>query len=78
MTRAKSAAEAIGFLFSSDAAEVQEYRYQPTRYAKIHVYAIGDTYYCATLPSQSPPDGWDWQLIDESPYHGRKVYKAQA
>ena len=76
MPRAKSPAEAIGFVLGSDVAEVREYRYQPTKYAKIHVYAIGDWYYCATLPSQNPPDGWDWQLINESPYHGRKVYRA--
>ncbi len=76
MTRAKSAAEAIAFVFSSDVAEVREYRYQPTKHAKIHVYAIGDCYYCATLWDQDPPEGWEWNLINQSSYHGRKVYRA--
>lgn len=76
MTRAKSAAEVIAFVLGCDIAEVRDYRYQPTKYAKIHVYTIGDWYYCATLWDQEPPDGWDWQLINESPYHGRKICRA--
>lgn len=78
MPKPKSPAEAIGFVLGWDVADVREYRYQPTKHAKIHVYAIGDWYYCATLWDQAPPSGWEWQLMNQSTYHGRKVYRAPA
>lgn len=76
MTRAKSAAEVIAFVLGWDIAEVREYRYQPTKYAKIHVYAIGDWYYCATLSGQNPPKGWEWDLVKICLNYGRSVYRA--
>jgi hypothetical protein len=74
--RPKSAAEAIAWSIWSDIDSVREHRYQPTRYAKIHVFAFDDCYYCATLPGQSPPEGWEWKLVNDNPYHGRHVYKS--
>jgi hypothetical protein len=74
--RAKSAAEAIAWSVWSDVESIREHRYQPTRYVKIHVFAFDDCYYCATLPGQTPPDGWEWKLVNDNPYHSRNVYKS--
>jgi hypothetical protein len=74
--RTKSAAEAIAWSVWSDVESIREHRYQPTRYVRIHVFAFDSSYYCATLPGQMPPDGWEWKLVNHNPYHGRQVYES--
>jgi len=76
MGRAKSAAEVIGFVIGLDVCEVREYRYQPTKYATIHVYAVGTGYYCATLLHQKPPEGWKWEPLLTVGKYKRRVWIA--
>lgn len=75
-TRRVSAAEKIAYILGTDFAEMAEYRYQPTRYA-IAVYAIGESYYCATSRAGKLPDvGLTWKAIGEA--YGATVYEAKS
>ena len=51
LNRRKALADAIG----TDYVELGDYRYKPTRYVRIPVWAIGSRYYCVTRPGEAPP-----------------------
>jgi hypothetical protein len=70
----RTAAEIIAFHFSTDIRDVQEGRYQPTRYSSPALYTIGDDYYCSPTAGQSPPKGFKWKRIGR--HYERDVYRA--
>ena len=59
MTRRITAREAIATHLGYDYAEMEDYRYQPTR-TTVPVYAVREAYYCAPTSRQAPPIGWRW------------------
>jgi hypothetical protein len=73
MPRQITAREAIATYVGYDFAEIEDYRYQPTRTA-IPVYAIGDAYYCAPTARQKLPGGWAWKAA--ATVLGRDIYAA--
>lgn len=75
MTAARrTAAEIIAFHFSSDIRDIQDARYQSTRYAAPAVYSIGDHYYCSPKAGQKPPSDWSgWERIGH--HYGRDVMR---
>jgi hypothetical protein len=74
MAKRRTAAEIIGFHMSSDIRDIQECRYQPTRYASPAVYTIGDFYYCCpSSPTQKMPMGGIWEFV--AMYYGRSIFR---
>jgi hypothetical protein len=41
--------------FGCDYADLDDTRYQPSRFVKIPVWVDGDDFYCVTRPGESPP-----------------------
>jgi hypothetical protein len=70
----RTAPNLIAFHLGWDIGEVQDCRYQPSRYATPAIYAISDYYYSAPAGTQKPPKLWRWAVVGE--YYGRKVYRA--
>jgi hypothetical protein len=77
MATRRTAAEIIAYQLGGwNITDVQEYRYQPTRYASPAVYAIGNDYYAAPSSNAKPryDFGLPWVLVGE--FYGRKVYRS--
>jgi hypothetical protein len=73
----RTAAEIIAFHLCSDIRDVQDCRYQPTRYASPAIYTVGDFYYCSPTAGQKPPrDFPKWELAGT--YYGRDVLAANS
>lgn len=45
--------------FGCDYADLDDARYQPTRFVKIPVWSSGNDFYCVTRPGEQPPVKWD-------------------
>lgn len=75
MAKNRTAAEIIAFHFCSDISDVQEGRYQPTRYASPAVYTLGDDYYCSPREGQKPPKGFAWEKIGR--HYDRDVMRSR-
>lgn len=73
-TKRRTAAEIIAFHFCIDIKDVQDCRYQATRYASPAVYTMGNHYYCSPKAGQKPPKGWNWEKIGE--HYGHDVMRA--
>lgn len=74
MTKRRTAAEIIAFHFCSDIRDVQETRYQSTRYVAPAVYVLSDDYYAAPADNRPPTYelGEPWEFVAE--HYGRKIY----
>lgn len=74
-TKRRTAAEIIAFHFGSDIRDIQDARYQPSRYP-VAIYTVGDDYYCAPNANQKlpAPAEFNWQKIGE--HYGRTVYRS--
>jgi hypothetical protein len=76
MTKRRTAAEIIAFHFCTDIRDVQECRYQPTRYASPAIYTMGDDYYCSPPVGASPPAKFGkWEAIGT--HYDRTVYRCR-
>ena len=74
-TKRRTAAEIIAFHFSADIRDIQDCRYQSTRYASPAVYTIGEYYYCSPNAGQAPPRDWTgWERIGT--HYERDVMRA--
>lgn len=71
---------AIASHFDMDAAEVENYRYQPTR-TPCPVYTAGNDYYTATSPSTRPKGSADyvWEPVYSwvTAMYGNVIWRAQ-
>lgn len=78
MSKRRTAAEIIGFHFCSYIRDIQDGRYQPTRYASPAVYVVGNDYYAAPADNRAPryDVGGPWEEIAE--YYGRKIFRSKA
>jgi hypothetical protein len=79
LNRAAVVAEYIG----ADLRDVSDYRYQPSRFVKVPIWAIGSTYLCVARPGDVPPAGYPWEAAspDTWPlprYPGVTLYTAKA
>ena len=75
-TKRRTAAEIIGFHFSCDIRDVQDGRYQSTRYASPAIYTLGDDYFCSPPAGAAPPAKFGkWELLGE--HYGRGVYRCR-
>lgn len=76
MNKRRTAAEIIGFHFCSDIRDIQDCRYQSTRYRDA-IYAIGDDYFAAPASNRPPAAevGQPWEEIGE--HYGRKVWRSK-
>lgn len=73
MIKRRTAAEIIGFHFSSDMREISESRYQPTRFTNPAIYTFGENYYAA--PSNNrPPANMKGAWTEVGEHYGRKVF----
>lgn len=70
----RTAAEIIAFHIGSDIADVRDARYQPSRFAKVALYTIGDYYYCAPRAGQALPKGYNW--VQAGMEYERMIYRA--
>ena len=73
----RTAAEIIGFHFSCDTRDVNDGRYQPTRYSSPAIYTLGNDYYAApstNLPPKNMPG--IWKQVGE--HYGRKIYRMRS
>ncbi len=59
MTKRLNRTEVIAEYLGSSCEDVREYRYQPSRFVKVPVFAIGDRYYCVTREGEKPPASYD-------------------
>lgn len=76
MTKRRTAAEIIAFHFGSDIRDVQECRYQPTRYASPAIYTLDDDYFCSPAAGSTPPAKFGkWEALGT--YYGRTVYRCR-
>ena len=73
---AKTAAEIIAFHFGSDIRDVQETRYQPTRY-RMAIYVIGPDYYCCPPAGKAPQYALEFGWLPFAEHYGRKIFCAQ-
>jgi hypothetical protein len=70
----RTAAEIIAFYRCDDIREIQDCRYQPTRYASPAIYSIGEGYYAAPADNRPPRAevGQPWECVGT--FYNRKVY----
>lgn len=65
----KTRKQALATYWGCDIAEVEDYRYQPTK-TSIPVYTSGDKYYCVTKNDKPAThrDGfdWNWKQVHDS------------
>jgi len=74
MTKRRTAAEIIAYHFCSDIRDVQDGRYQATRYASPAIYVIDDDYYCSPPTGKEPPASFGkWSKIGT--WYDRGVYR---
>ncbi|MDR3449533.1 MAG: hypothetical protein P4M15_07290 [Alphaproteobacteria bacterium] len=80
-TKRRTAAELIGIHLCSDIRDIQECRYQPTRFASPAVYSIGEYYFCSPtgmktkLPvDREVPNRWQWEEVGM--YYNRPIFRA--
>jgi hypothetical protein len=68
---------AVACYLGFDAAEMEDYRYQPTR-TPCPVYAVGNDYFTASKgrapkPGTFPNPEWSWQKIEEAQFYGSQL-----
>lgn len=66
---------AVACFLGYDVAEMEDYRYQPTR-TPCAVYAVGNDYYTATRVPKAPKSvydrhrDWNWQRVEGAQFYG--------